>query len=78
MNPPSEDPKDWETQDEVPPEKLQKKWDEEEYADGPTVDCPSCKKRVPASSFKCLYCGAQVFHDSGLLGKIMKWIRFWR
>ncbi len=66
---------DWEEQDEIPPEKLQKQWEKEEYEEKPAVPCPSCHKRLPASSFKCLYCGGQVFHDSGLLGKIMKWIR---
>ncbi len=70
-----EDPKDWEGRDEVPPEKLQKKWDRDEYEEKPAVECPSCKKRVPADSFKCLYYGSQVFQDSGLLGKILKWIR---
>lgn len=73
-----DDPKDWETRDEVPPERLQKKWDREEFSELPAVVCFSCKKRVPADSFRCIYCGAGVFKDSGLLGKILKWIRFGR
>lgn len=71
----NEESNDWEEEEEVPPEKLQKKWEREDYEEPPAVECPSCKKRVPASTFKCLYCGEQVFHDSGLLGKILKWLR---
>lgn len=70
-----EDPKDWEWPEEVPPERLQRKWETEESHEKPAVACPSCKKRVPADSFQCLYCGGQIFYDSGLLGKILKWIR---
>ncbi len=70
-----EEPKDWEDQDEVPPEKLQKKWDRDEYEERPAVICPACKKRVPADTFRCLYCNAQVFKDSGVLGRILKWFR---
>ena len=75
MTPIDEDPKDWEQNDEVPPEKLQKQWDRDEMDEMPAVEWPSCKKQVPASSFKCVYCGDQIFFDSGLLGKIMRWIR---
>ena len=71
----TEEPKDWENADEIPPERLQKKWDREEYEELPAVLCSSCKKHVPAGTFRCIYCGAQVFKDSGLLGKLFKWIR---
>jgi hypothetical protein len=70
-----EDFPDWENHEEIPPEKLQKKWDSEEMEEKPAVTCSSCKKRVPASSFKCIYCGNQVFKDSGLLGTLLKWFR---
>ncbi len=74
-----DDPKDWEIPEEGEvPERLQKKWDEEEYKEQPAVTCPACKKRVSADSFRCLYCGERVFKDSGLLGKILKWFRFGR
>lgn len=71
----NEEPKDWENEEELAPEKLQKKWDREEYEEKAAVECSFCHKKVPASCFKCLYCGTQVFHDSGLLGKILKWIK---
>lgn len=67
--------KDWEIPDEIPPERLQKKWESEEMEEKPAVTCKACQKRVPASIFKCIYCGAQVFQDSGILGKILKWFR---
>ncbi len=66
------EPKDWENLEEIPPEKLQKKWDREESAESPAVTCPECGKRVPATSFQCLYCGFRIFQDSGLLGMIRK------
>ncbi len=70
-----DEPKDWENQDEVPAERLQRKWDSEEMEEKPAVTCPGCQKRVPASILRCIYCGHRVFHDSGLLGKILKWVR---
>jgi hypothetical protein len=70
-----DDPKDWELNEETPPDKLQKKWEHDDYEERPAVVCPSCKKRVPADSFRCLYCSTRVFHDSGLLGRILKWIK---
>ena len=72
----TDEPKDWENEDVVPPETLQKKWEREEMEERPAVICAACKKRVPADSFRCLYCGAVVFRDSGILGKMMKWIKF--
>ncbi len=74
MNP-QDDPKDWEDNEEIPPDRLQKKWDRDEYEELPPVQCPACKKRVPADTFRCLYCGQRVFKDSGLLGRILKWFR---
>ncbi len=41
-------PHDWEMKDEVPPERLQKKWEREEASGSGTVVCPSCKKETPA------------------------------
>ncbi len=75
---PSEDIPEWEMPEEEAPEKLRKKWDSEELEEKPAVTCPACKKRVPADSFRCIYCGERVFKDSGLLGKILKWVRFGR
>ena len=67
--------KDWEVEDENPHENLARKWVEREYFDKKTVDCPYCRKAVPSDSVSCLYCGAQIFQDSGLLGRIFKWIK---
>lgn len=69
-----DEPKDWEIEDEEPPEKLKKKW-EEETGLRETVTCPSCRKQVLADSLTCIFCGSQVYQDSGLLGRIHKWIR---
>jgi len=70
-----DEPKDWEIEDEEPPEKLRRKWDDEEAKELKAVSCPKCKQPLPGDAFQCLYCGAQVFHDSGLLGKIWKWLK---
>lgn len=80
MNLNEDDPKDWEpAPDEVPPDSLQKKWDKEEEIVRPSaLVCPTCKSYVPSDSFRCLHCGGQVFKNSGLLGKIMSWIQFWK
>lgn len=75
---PNEDgePKDWDAaEEETPQENLKRKWVEREYFGKKTVDCPSCRKEVPAESLSCLFCGARIFHDSGLLGKILKWVK---
>ena len=69
-----EEPKDWEIEEESPPEKLRKKWDKDDLLEK-MVECPACKKRQPQRSLNCLFCGARIFEDSGLLGKILKWIR---
>lgn len=66
---------DGEMEDEDPPENLKRKWIEREYFGKKTASCPSCGKIVPSEGLTCLFCGAEIFHDSGLLGKILKWIR---
>jgi len=70
-----EEPKDWEIEDEEPAPKLRKKWDEEEEKELKASQCPQCDKVLRGDAFQCMYCGAQVFQDSGLLGKIMKWLK---
>ena len=70
-----EDPKDWEMEDEDPPENLKRKWIEQEYFGNKTVVCASCKKHIPADSVTCLFYEARVYHDTGLLGKILKWLK---
>ncbi|MFA6599477.1 MAG: hypothetical protein WC352_06545 [Candidatus Omnitrophota bacterium] len=73
-----EEPKDWEIREEEVPEKLQARWDREEAGGKGSVCCPACGREVPGDTFSCLYCGERVFEDSGLLGKILKWLRGWR
>ena len=70
-----EEPKDWEIEDEEPPEKLRRKWIEDGLSSRETVDCPACRKKLPRESLTCLFCGAPVYQDSGILGKILKWIK---
>ena len=75
MIPKAEDPKDWEQEDENPPENLKRKWIEREYFGKETVPCPACKKFVPTENLTCLFCGAPISYDTGILGKILKWIK---
>ena len=70
-----EEPKDWEIEDENPPEKLRRKWIEDDLSPKEAVDCPACKKKLPRESLTCLFCGAQVYQDSGLLGKLLHWFK---
>jgi hypothetical protein len=71
----NDEPKDWEIEDEEPPDRLKRKWDREEAKELKAVTCPNCHQPLPGDAFKCCYCGSQVFKDSGLLGKILKWLR---
>ena len=71
------DPKDWEElPEEEVPEKLERKWGRESASSfqEPLI-CPSCKKDLPRDSVVCLFCGTRVFHDSGLLGKLLRWFK---
>lgn len=71
----NDEPKDWEESSETPPDKLRRKWDKEESEEPAAIPCPFCKKRVPGSSFFCMYCGNRIFEDSGILGRILMWVR---
>ena len=72
-----EEPKDWEPiQDEDPPEKLKRKWIEEEFVPKDPVRCKSCQKFVPASNLACLFCGATIEHvDAGFLTRLLFWFK---
>ncbi len=70
-----DEPKDWEMEEEEPPERLKRKWEEEEQKELKADFCRSCHQALPGDAFQCFYCGTQVFRDSGLLGKILKWLR---
>ena len=67
---------DWEMEEEeTPPDKLKKKWEKEERSPNETAVCNSCGKRIPVETVACLYCGEAVYHDTGLLGKILRWLK---
>ncbi|HPW65430.1 MAG TPA: hypothetical protein PLY30_04640, partial [Candidatus Omnitrophota bacterium] len=66
-----DEPKDWELRDEEPPEALKEKWAKDEILGPGTVPCPSCRKRVPADSMDCLYCGARVLRKAGFLSGLL-------
>ena len=70
-----EGPEEPEDGEELPPGKLQDKWFREELSFKETVTCAACGKELPRETLACLFCGARVFQDSGLLGKILKWFR---
>jgi hypothetical protein len=70
-----DEPKDWEINDEQPSEHLRRKWEQEELEELKAAHCSKCKQPLPGDAFRCFYCGEQVFHDSGLLGKIIKWLK---
>jgi len=65
--------------EEEEPERLRKKWESEELEEqlsGKRMKtCPHCGESVERKSFFCLYCGERVFEESGLLGRLGKWIR---
>jgi hypothetical protein len=70
-----EGPKDWEIEDEEPPESLRRKWDEEEIQEKKPVVCPSCKKETPVENLACIFCGTELdFKNKGefLAGTFLK------
>lgn len=70
-----EGPKDWEIQDEDPPERLQKKWEREE-ARGPRMAvCPSCKKETSAENLTCIFCGTAIPQESGPVRCFLTWVK---
>ncbi|OGW82007.1 MAG: hypothetical protein A3G33_04475 [Omnitrophica bacterium RIFCSPLOWO2_12_FULL_44_17] len=75
MNIENEEPKDWEVRDEEVPDKLEKKWTTDENQARQSTFCPKCKQILPGNTYRCHSCGAQIDYDSGLLGKILKWLK---
>ena len=70
-----EGPKDWEVQDEEPPEHLQKKWEQEEAKGPRRVICPSCKKETSAENLTCVFCGTEVFEGEGPFRCFLTWVK---
>lgn len=70
-----EGPKDWEIQDEEPPESLRRKWDEEETQEKKPVICPSCKKETSSSNLTCIFCGTTLLQDSCPIHGFLTWMK---
>jgi hypothetical protein len=66
---------DWEVKDEEPPERLQKKWEQEEARGPRTVVCPSCKKETSAENIACIFCGAEIFEEISLSRCFFAWVK---
>jgi hypothetical protein len=60
-----EGPQDWEIKEEMPPERLQKKWAREEVAGPGRVRCGVCEKETPAENLTCIFCGADLNFENG-------------
>ena len=72
-----EGPKDWEVQDEEPPGRLQKKWEQEEARGPRRTGCPSCKKETSAENLTCIFCGTDLdFKDEdNQCRRFLTWIK---
>ena len=70
-----EGPSDWEIKDEDPPERLQRKWEQEESTGPRRVLCPSCKKETPSENLTCIFCGKELSHASGSRGGFLTWVK---
>ena len=71
-----EEPKDWEIEEENPPEQLKRKWIVENLQPQAPITCPACKESLPYDSLSCLFCGASVQSTgSYLFQKFFGWIR---
>ncbi|HNV85703.1 MAG TPA: hypothetical protein PKL97_01900 [Candidatus Omnitrophota bacterium] len=72
----SDEPKDWEeVREEAVPEQLKRKWIVEEHFGEKLTACPSCGKLTPRDGLTCLFCDARLNEDTGLLGKLLKWLK---
>jgi ribosomal protein S27E len=70
-----EGPKDWEIQDEEPPEQLRKKWEREESEDFKKVVCPSCEKETSSAHSTCIFCGATLVQENCPIGCFLTWVK---
>lgn len=70
-----EGPKDWEIEDEEPPESLRRKWEKEEASEKRGVVCPSCKKETPAENLACIFCGTALPQGSGSVCGFWVWVK---
>ena len=65
---------DWEVKDEEPPERLQKKWEQEETGERRKVVCRSCKREISSGDLTCIFCGAEIFEENAL-DRFLSWIK---
>lgn len=70
-----EGPKDWEIEDEEPPEQLRKKWEREEAEDFKKVVCPSCKKETSSANSACIFCGSTLLQESCPVQGFLTWVK---
>ncbi|MFH0985348.1 MAG: hypothetical protein V1882_07405 [Candidatus Omnitrophota bacterium] len=69
---------DWEVKDEEPPERLQKKWEQEETGGHRTVLCRACKKETSSGNLTCVFCGSEIFEENALDRLLNSIKRFFR
>ena len=65
---------DWEVKDEEPPERLQKKWEQEETREHRTVLCRACKKETSSGNLICVFCGVEIFEEN-TFDCLLNWIK---
>lgn len=71
-----EEPKDWEIEDQDPPEQLKRKWIVEDLKPQDPIVCPSCKKTIPYDSVFCLFCGSSVYsRREYFFQKLLSWFK---
>jgi len=70
-----EEPKDWEIEDEEPPERLREKWAKDEILGPGTLTCRRCGQSVPRKNLLCLYCGSRVSENAGFLSWLLSFFK---
>lgn len=70
-----EGPRDWEIEDEEPPESLKRKWEEEEASEKKSAVCPSCKKETPAENLTCIFCEEILLRECGSIRGFLVWVK---
>ena len=70
-----EEPHDWEIKDEEAPERLQKKWEQEEASGSRPVVCPSCKKETSSENLACVFCGSVIPRESCPFRCFFAWVK---
>lgn len=61
--------------EEIIPEKLREKWDNQADKHLSYILCPLCHKQILEESLSCLYCHGLIPRETGLLGKMLLWVK---